>query len=271
MRVLISGASGFIGSALIQCLSQQGFEVIALSRTGHVNNFSGTVIKWCLGDSIHSNVASSIDCAIHLAYDFRGKQGARISERETVSFISLLNKQGVPRQLVFSSYSSGEHASSRYGQTKYQIEQSVAKIRGVVIVRPGLVIGDGGIFGRIKKWAQRLPVIPLPDGGEGKVPVITWERLCDEIIKMIESPGHLKETNLFNPDLITLRQLVTDAASSAAAPPRILSVPSSFFLFFLRSANFLRLPLPVNADNLMGFLSNQHAQHKSSLGDGCLD
>ncbi len=271
MRVLISGASGFIGSALVQRLSQQGFDIIALSRTGHVNNFSGTVIKWCLGDSINSNVASSIDCAIHLAYDFRGKQGSRISERETVSFISFLNKQGVLRQLVFSSYSSGEHASSRYGQTKYQIEQSVAKIRGVVIVRPGLVIGDGGIFGRIKKWVQHLPAIPLPDGGEGKLPVITGVRLCDEIIKMIESPSQLKEKNLFNPDFISLRQLVTDAASSSGRTPRIFSVPSSYYLFFLRSANFLRLPLPVNEDNLMGFLSNQHAQHKSSLRGDYLD
>ena len=58
------------------------------------------------------------------------------------------------------------------------------KDKRTIIVRPGLVLGEGGIFSRISNFVNKSPIVPLPDGGKGCVSVITIERLCNEIIKL---------------------------------------------------------------------------------------
>lgn len=49
--------------------------------------------------------------------------------------------------------------------------------------------------------------------------------------------------------------------------PLIVPIPSLLLVFGLRAAALLRIPLPVNADNLSGLLANQSAGHTSTLHD----
>jgi nucleoside-diphosphate-sugar epimerase len=271
MRFLISGASGFIGVSLIHHLVTQGFEVTALSRSGKVEGFEGATVAWSLGDTLPDETLKGIDVAIHLAYDFNGESGAALTEIETLSFVSLLREQGVHQQIFFSSYSAGIHAKSRYGKCKYRIEMALSIFHDVSIIRPGLVLGNGGIYGKIKKWAKILPIIPLPNGGTGKVTTIEIDRLCLEVIKITRSPSLIKEANLFESELTSLRQLVLDAAKIVNKKPWIFPIPGIIFLFILRAAKLIRLPLDINEDNLVGFLENQKAQHLSSLKDVYFD
>jgi hypothetical protein len=73
------------------------------------------------------------------------------------------------------------------------------------------------------------------------------------------------EYNLFENDLLSLRQIVQEAALEAGRSALVLPLPSSLVLLGLRLTAALRLPLPVNADNLAGFLANQEATHQSSM------
>jgi uncharacterized protein YbjT (DUF2867 family) len=265
MRILIFGASGFIGTHLAQFMTGAGHEVIALCRTGKVSGFSGETISWTLGQPIPLSTLVNVACAIHLVHDFAGEEGSRRTIDSTLACIDCLRMSGLKRQLYFSSYSAGPHAQSLYGRTKYAIEQRVKGIESALIVRPGLVVGNGGIYGRIRKWARLLPVIPLPNGGKGKVPIITVERLCVETLALVVEPDPVREANLFQPESPTLRQVVFDAALVGGRRPLILPVSAGFVMVGLRLASALRIPLPVSEDNLGGFLSNQSAKHRSTL------
>jgi nucleoside-diphosphate-sugar epimerase len=265
MRILIFGASGFIGAYLARYAASKKHEVVTLSRSGHIAGFTGECLKWKFGEPLDTSVIEGISCAIHLAHDFNGTEGAHITLQETLANVSRLRAAGVRRQIFFSSYSAGVHATSLYGRTKLAIENSLAGVDGIVIVRPGLVLGDGGVYGRISKWARLLPVIPLPDSGYGKVPVIGVEHLCQETLNIAEAVSPNRECNLFERDTRSLRQLVLDAASESGNKPWILPLPGSLIVRSLRIATALRLPLPVNADNLEGFIANQAANHISSL------
>jgi uncharacterized protein YbjT (DUF2867 family) len=267
MRLLIFGASGFIGAHLARYATSQGCEVVALCRSGSVAEFTGKCLKWNFGASLSTSAMQGVNCAIHLAHDFNGPEGARLTLEETLANVCRLRANGVHRQVFFSSYSAGEHAASLYGRTKFAIERGLPATDDVVIVRPGLVLGGGGIYGRIHKWAKLLPVIPLPDGGYGHVPVIEVGRLCRETLAIAQDTSPHREYNLFEREPRSLRQLVLDAAAEGGHKPRILAVPASVFAFGLRVATALRLPLPVNADNLEGFLANQTAKHISTLQD----
>lgn len=268
MRVLIFGASGFIGGYLTRYLESKGQDVIALCRSGKVDGFSGSSFVWSFGSKLDKSITySNIDYAIHLAHDFSGEFGARLTIQETLSNIKSLRQLGVRHQIFYSSYSAGEHACSLYGITKFKIEHAVSNddFHDITIVRPGLVLGDGGIYGRIHKWAKKLPIIPLPDGGYGEVPVIDIDLLCEETLNIIQAAVPNHEYNLFEKNFCTLRKLVLRAAAEHNRNPLIIPIPSRLIFWGLRIAEALKLSLPVNADNLEGFMANQGAKHISTL------
>lgn len=265
MRILIIGAAGFIGSHLCRYISSQGHDVVALCRSGRVAGFSGQVFKWALGGPVPDDALNRIDCAIHLAHDFDGQEGADLTVASTLACIAQARAAGVPRQIFYSSYSAGEHAKSIYGRSKLAIERSVQEAGDVIILRPGLVLGDGGLYQRIKAVARTVPVIPLPDGGAGIVPVINIERLCVETLHLITDDPIPAYANIFEKQHKSLKSLVLDAAAETGKRPWILYVPSGLVVAVLRLASKLRLPLPANVDNLEGFLANQNAVHYSTL------
>ena len=264
--MLIIGASAFIGTHLAQAAMARCHEVMTLSRSGR--HLQGVLrsFRWAFGEPLPAEAVQDVDCAIHLAHDFDGEVGARRTIESTLTVVAQLRLGGVHRQIFFSSYSAGEHAASLYGKTKLAIERAFEGREDVLIARPGLVVGADGIYGRIRKWAQRLPVIPLPDGGQGKIPIIEIHDLCERTLRLACMTAPPREANLFEPDLKSLREIVQKAAEEVGRRPRILPVPSGLFLCLLAVAGRLHIPYPVNADNLKGFLANQEAQHKTYEG-----
>lgn len=267
MKILIFGSAGFIGSHLARHAAALGHEVVCFCRSGKVAGFEGLCQAWSLGGPLNEAAIQGADCALHLAHDFDGEAGAARTLDGTVAAVETLHRAGVRRQLIFSSYSAGPQATSLYGRTKSAIEKRTAGVPGVVILRPGLVLGEGGIYGRMQKFVKLSPIVPLPDGGRGMMPVITVERLCSFTLEIASSPTSLPEYNLFSKELFTLKQVVQNAAKVTNRSVWILPVPSVLVLFGLRVAATMRVPLPVKADNLEGFLANQDASHVSSLPD----
>lgn len=270
MRILITGANGFIGSCLVDYLLDLKYEVVALSRSLVSNVRPGLHgFQWALGSKVPESAALNIDCAIHLAHDFNGPDGARKTTAGTIDLMHQLASLGVAKQIFFSSYSAGEHATSVYGITKFTIEQATSRVNGITILRPGLVIGNSGIFGRIANIVKKSPIIPLPDGGAGLVPIISIDRLCYETVAIIKSHEYIAYANIFEPDFFTLKDLVEKIAKSFKKTIFIFPVPAKLIVFILNGVNFLpfKLPfkLPVNGDNLTGFLANQKATHVSTL------
>lgn len=264
-KVLVTGATGFIGRALVKTLATAGHEVIGLSRTGNMVPGLFQAVRWSLGDPLPDGVFA--DLAVHLAYDFEGDVGAVRTRDGTILLADALYAAGVSRQLFVSSYSAGPHSVSRYGRTKAELENALGRDRRTIVVRPGLVVGDSGIYGRLVSVARRFPVLVLPDGGHGRVPIVTIDRLCDELVALCKTAQPPQEANLFNRDLPTLRELVLRAAAETGHKPAVLPIPVSFVLPMMRCIEALGIRPPVSSDSLRGFMANQKAHHISTIED----
>ena len=265
MRILIIGATSFIGKHLVAAAVAHGHELTTLSRSLRTGRIVGVKKEflWSFGQPVPQAAYRDIDCAIHLAHDSVNANSARRMIDSVLAIVDQLQSCGVQRQLFFSSYAAGAHTTSRYGKTKFEIERRLSTKKNIVIVRPGLVLGEGGVYGRIRKWARILPLIPLPNGGYGNVPVIEIEKLCELTLNLVMAATPPVEANLFERKQKSLRELVLEAAAETGHHPWILPIPAVVLSGFLKLAAQLRMPLPVSADNLEGYTSNQSAEHLS--------
>src|SRR5262249_28223736 len=138
---------------------------------------------------------SAFDAVVHLAFDMRKGQ-SDTNYKGTIRLVEAAKRSGVIRQIFVSSYSARPDAISEYGQVKYRLERYFIDA-GYEIIRPGLVLGNGGIVARITHALKVLPIIPLPSGGAGEIPFISIGVLCEAMLQILDHPGN-KEHNLFS-------------------------------------------------------------------------
>lgn len=166
MKVMVTGAGGYIGQRVVAALEGRGDEVIAATR----RRVAGR--PWCPFDLDRPSdiaVPAGTGLVIHLAADTSGR-ALLDPAREIASAQSLLEKaRAEGARLVFvSSQTAREDAPTDYGRTKWRIERLVLAGDGGV-VRPGQVYGgpDAGLFGTLVALVRRLPLLPalLPAPG----------------------------------------------------------------------------------------------------------
>ncbi|RYZ79222.1 MAG: NAD-dependent epimerase/dehydratase family protein, partial [Proteobacteria bacterium] len=179
--VAITGANGFIGSKLVQFFSENGWEVRALARSPN-EAFVRPRVSFCLyrlGYPIEEAVLKGVNVLIHAAHDFSGQclnqlECARLLVREA----QVAEVEGL---IFLSSMSAHVDARSSYGRVKWEIENYFLSVNGIC-VRPGLVIGQGGLFGRLRKFTLKYPIIPLVSGGYQKIRFVSIDDLARSIL-----------------------------------------------------------------------------------------
>lgn len=255
-RVLVTGATGFVGSALVERLaSLDGFEAVAVVRHAgltlppgaeqiHVRDLAELAPKLAGIDAI-------VHCAarVHVMSDGSADpltEFRRVNTDATLQLAEAAAKAGVRRFLFLSSIkASGEETfiepfteltpprpETPYGQTKLEAEnglRGVADRTGleVVIVRPPLVYAAhaGGNFARLLRWLHRGLPLPLASVNNRRS-YIALDNLVDVCIRGVVHPKAANEMFLVSDgeDLST-PQLLRMIADGMGRPVRMLPFP----------------------------------------------
>lgn len=266
MIVALTGANSFLAQAFGRALAASGHTLRGTLRKPEQAQELPWLERFAAASLVEPDVGDLFDNAnavVHFAHDFALGADAR-NIAGTLAFFDQAARAGATRQIFVSSYSARADATSEYGRTKYAIEARV-RDRGGIIVRPGLVLGAGGIYARMAKAIRRFPVLPAPSGA-GKIPFISIDRLAlalKSILTCGEAPTDA--FNLFSPELVTLMQLLKCTRDVTHSRTIFVPVPAAPVRMALVLAGKMRLPLPVTADNLDGFTGNQVQIHHSNL------
>lgn len=231
MRVLVTGATGFVGQALLAGLLVKKISVSALVRREN-NLLSEEVTKIRGGDlkdahdwqSVFHNIEAVIHVAgrAHIVHDDVADPLAEFRKVNTTITLELAKQAaaaGVKRFIYISSIKVNGEATSRgmpfraddthiptdqYGLSKYEAEQGLLTIAAetgmeVVIIRPPLVYGPGvrANFASMIRWMQRG--IPLPFGAiDNRRSFIALDNLVSFIIHCIDHPKAANEIFLIS-------------------------------------------------------------------------
>lgn len=168
-RVLITGATGFIGTHLVRRLREAGNSIVCLVRqTSNRTNINGGGVEFAVGDVCDVDALSRAAKGCEIVYHLAGLTAAlRVSELHRVNDVGSLNvakvcaEQSNPPVLVHVSSIAAAGPSvlgrprieadapqpvSYYGRSKLASEQSVRRLADrvpITIVRPPIVFGEG--------------------------------------------------------------------------------------------------------------------------------
>jgi len=265
MKILLTGATGFIGKALVSELIQQNFNVSIAVRQKS-NLFPDEVKQFIVGNFENnpdfSASLSEVDCVIHIAGKAhvidKVKASALDEFRKINTELTLdLAKQavtaGVERFVFLSSIGVNGNQNNQpfleidtpnpqepYALSKYEAEQGLLKLAKnssleVVIIRPPLVYGNNapGNFARLIQWAGAKIILPLPLGAVNNVrSLIAIDNLVSFIITCSLHPKAANEIFIISDDdNLSTTQLLKKISTAFNKKALLLPIPVSWMIF----------------------------------------
>lgn len=264
MNLLVTGASGFIGSRFCAAAAAAGHRVTALVRARSAGRAlaADRVVHGSLPYDIPARAWEGIEAVVHCAAATTGQDDAesRAINLDGTRFLieQCRARAGAIRRFVFlSSQSAHEAAISAYGITKREGEKLI-RDSGIpyAILRPGLVFGPGrqGLFFRMRATVRKLPVLPLLGGGRAVVQPVEVGDLAEAMLRCLELPeSESAELNLGEPEGMALRDFLQAIAVAESGRRKLqLTVPLGPIKAAVAVGEALRLPLPISGDNIRG-------------------
>src|SRR3989338_2659288 len=192
--VFVTGASGYLGSNLVRCLSNKGYIVKCLVRDiSKTKNSSFSNVEVCIGDvrnnTTYEGYLKGVDMLIHLAAVV-GNNDRKLNFSTHVdgakNLIEAANKNKVKRIIYVSTLSASYPRRSHYAESKLQAEKLFYS-SGIptTIIRPNLIIGEDSPQLNKISALTRLPIIPVVGSGKKLVQPIDIAELTDVIIKVL--------------------------------------------------------------------------------------
>jgi UDP-N-acetyl-alpha-D-quinovosamine dehydrogenase len=253
MRVLVTGASGFIGAALCRELLARGHEVRAAVRrmTGPASapgELRRVLVEDVGGEFDWRPLLEGVDTVVHLAAI--AHRSSREAEIRRVNFHGTARLAqaacGLARRFVFMSSvkvhgeDSGDGAYTEmdperpqdaYGRSKLEAEHFLADLSDrtgmeLVLIRPPLVYGPGvkANFLRLLRWIDSG--LPLPFAAvRNRRSLIYLGNLVDAITRCVGHPRALGPFLVGDNEVVSTPQLVAHIARALGRPARLVRVP----------------------------------------------
>jgi nucleoside-diphosphate-sugar epimerase len=247
--VLVDGATGYIGSHLVNALTQslgQNIKTRCLVRKNahktdvdYLKKSGAELFEADLADSGIDDIFSQVDIAYHLIGSIAPKKGetsTSLHVGQTEKFVQQCLKNKVKKIIMVSACGADPTAKSEYHRTKWQAERKILE-SGIssIILRPSLVIGktqgmrNSKLITRLEHLIRNKKSVPLIAGGINKLQPIFIQDLIEAILAC-SNPSRNPKTDetimeLGGPEIITLRELVQKMMTLLNMQRPILSLP----------------------------------------------
>ena len=268
MRVLVTGATGFVGTALVAVLRHRGHDVVAVTRGPASATVEGVDYR-AVGDIVDAPgwqpVLQGIDAVVHTAARVHvmkeGSQDAvqafrHVNVSATLALARQAAKAGVRRFVFISSIKvNGEFTLpgrpfraddepapvDPYGISKLEAEQGLLALSrqcgiDVVIIRPVLIYGPGvkANFLSMMNWLFRG--IPLPlSAVENRRSLVSLDNLNDLVVTCLDHPAAADQVFLVSDgEDVSTPDLLRRVARALRRPARLVAVPVAWITALAR-------------------------------------
>lgn len=254
MKILLTGANGYIGKRLLPMLLDAGHDVVCLVRDKgrmelkdeHHNRV--TIVEANLmREKTLSSLPKDIDAAYYLVHSMSSSGDFSKAELKSAkNFTNYLNGTSA-KQLIYLSGIINEEVLSKHLESRKAVEQQLC--RGNIpttVLRAGIIIGSGSAsFEIIRDLVEKLPIMIAPKWLETKCQPIAIRNVIQFLLGVLGRADTFdKHFDIYGPDLLTYKQMLLQFAEQRKLKRKILIVPvftprlSSYWLYFVTSTSY---------------------------------
>ncbi|MCB1111746.1 MAG: SDR family oxidoreductase [Chlamydiales bacterium] len=255
MKILLTGANGYIGSRLLPVLVEKGHHVVACVRSEmrfRVPEFVRDQVTVIEADFLKpetlNNIPDDIDAAYYLLHSMaQSKEGFEdLEQRCARHFVEAMKKTTV-KQIIYLSGLIPEGKLSKHLRSRFDVEKIIAD-SGIAytVLRAGIIIGSGSAsFEIIRDLVEKLPVMVAPRWVTNRCQPIAIYDILQYLAGVIGNDACLNEIfDVGGPEKLTYEEMLYTYAEERGLRRYIINVPvltprlSSYWLYFVTSTNF---------------------------------
>ncbi|MEE9304582.1 MAG: NAD-dependent epimerase/dehydratase family protein [Thiotrichaceae bacterium] len=257
MKILLTGASGFIGHHIKQALRTiSAYELITPSHQEVNFNTCVTSEDWLpLLEDIEVVINS-----VGIITETRHQRFSRLHSQAPIDLFQACEQSNVKHVIQISALGADKNAFTPYQKSKLAADNALRQSTlSWSILRPSLVYGESGKSLAMFKRLASLPLIPLPDAGKQYIQPVHVSDLVATVMRCLhqtsdgrDSPTHHQTIDVVGLNAMTLADyLQAIRVSAGKTPAKIIPIPYSLAM---RAARIVRYVFPafsmMHPDNL---------------------
>ena len=255
MKILLTGANGYIGTRLLFRLLEEGHVVFAFVRSSmrlEVPERYKDQVRVIEGDLLKieslEKIPNDIDAAYYLVHSMSTSSTKFTTlEADSAHHFAHRMAQTQARQIIYLSGLANEEHLSHHLASRKNVEEILRQGKvPVTTLMAGIIIGSGSAsFEIIRDLVEKLPVMIAPKWTTNLVQPIAVRDVLDYLILVLNHPKCLNHSfEIGGPDVYSYRELLLQFAKLRNLKRYIINVPffsprlSSYWLYFITSASF---------------------------------
>lgn len=256
MRILLTGANGYIGKRLLPVLLQQGHEVICMVR--NAKNFKneirpGQAVDVFEHDFLHAlspsmGAPADIDVAYFLIHSMSAsiKDFRSLEEQVAVHFRDYVAETSARQVIYLSGMVNGEDLSDHL-ESRFNVERILRDCPvPLTVLRAGIIVGSGSAsFEIIRDLVEKLPVMIAPRWLNTKCEPLAIRNVIDFLTGVLLKKECLGENfDIGCGEVLSYKEMLLGYAEVRGLKRLILTVPvmtprlSSYWLYFVTSTTY---------------------------------
>lgn len=233
--LLLTGATGLVGRALLQRLVASGTPVRCLVRDPRRLGADRVRVQIAMGDlsdpPSFRNALRGVRTVVHLAASLRDQPRGSIEELNGIAtwrMVTAAERAGVEHFVFPSALSASAHNRTRFMRSKALAEEAVrsSSLRHDILA-PSIVYAPGDPFATLISRMALAPVVPLSGNGRAKYQPIWAEDVADCIVAILErgpQDGSARH-ELAGPETLSHEDVVRTLLHAAGRPRPLVKVP----------------------------------------------
>lgn len=254
MKILLTGATGYIGKRLLPLLLDQGHEVICCVRDknrfyypdNETNNIQLIEVDFLDMKSVEK-IPDDIDAAYYLIHSMSGADNYDELESNSANYFKDKINKTTAKQIIYLSGIVNDKSLSKHLSSRKAVEEILKSGKTpTTTLRAGIIVGSGSAsFEIIRDLINKLPVMITPKWLNTKCQPIAIADVLEFLIRSLLNPKTYNESfDIGGSDILTYKEMLLQFAEAKKLKRYIFTLPvmtpklSSYWLYFITSTSF---------------------------------